>query len=82
MPIGTLSEPESDKVPINGSDKQVIIWEYLAKHDFVTSAELAELLGISQRSVLKILKKLMDNGSVLKTGSNRDAKYSLYRESK
>jgi len=52
----------------------------MAKHDFVTSAELAELLGISQRSVLKILKKLMDNGTVLKTGSNRDAKYSLYRE--
>jgi len=78
--IGTLSELDSDKVPINGSDKQVIIWEYLAKHDFVTSAELAELFGISQRSVLKILKKLMDNGSVLKTGSNRDAKYSLYRE--
>jgi Mn-dependent DtxR family transcriptional regulator len=46
-------------------------------HDCVKTAELAELLGVSQRSVLNILKKLTDKGLVVRLGTNRDAKYSL-----
>ena len=77
LAIGTLSDPSSDKVPINGSDRHQLILEYMSKRDYVTTAELAEPLGISQRSVLKILKKLMDNGLVVRSGSNRDARYLL-----
>ena len=80
LAIGTLSEPDSDRVPINSSDKLETILKYMEKHDFVTSAELAELLSVSQRSVLKIIKKLMDKGVVIKSGINRDAKYSLNHE--
>ena len=77
LAIGTLSELSSDKVPINGSDKTEIIVEHMAKHNFSTTAELSKLLGISQRSVLKILKKLIEDTLVVKSGGNRDAKYSL-----
>ena len=78
LAIGTLSEHGSDKVPINGFNKEQAIIEYMAEHDYVTTAELAELLGVSQRSVLKLFKKLEDKGfKAVKSGGNRDAKYKL-----
>ena len=75
--IGTQSELSSDKVPINSSDKQNKVLEYMAKHDFVTTAELAELLQMSQRGMLKILHKLEAGGLIAKTGKNRGTKYIL-----
>jgi Mn-dependent DtxR family transcriptional regulator len=50
----------------------------MAEHDYVTTAELAELLGVSQRSVLKLFKKLENKGfKAVKSGGNRDARYKL-----
>jgi DNA-binding MarR family transcriptional regulator len=78
LAIGTLSELGSDKVPINGFNKEQAIIDYMAERDYVTTAELAELLSVSQRSVLKLFKKLEDKGfKVVKSGGNRDAKYKL-----
>jgi len=51
--------------------------EYMLNHEFVTTAELAKLLGMTQRAVLDILKKLIADGSVFKSGSNRNAKHKL-----
>jgi ATP-dependent DNA helicase RecG len=80
LAIGTLSEPSSDKVPINGSDKEQIMISFMTERDFVTTAELAELLGVSQRTVLKMFKKLEENGyKAVKSGGNRDAKYKLQK---
>ena len=76
--IGTLSEPSSDKVPINGSDKEQEIIDFMAERDYVTTAELAGFLGISQRSVLKLFKKLENKGfKAVKSGGNKNAKYKL-----
>lgn len=77
LAIGTLSDPDSDKVPINGSDKHHLILEYMVDRDFVTTAELSVLLNVSQRSILKILEKLIADKLVVKSGGNRDAKYAL-----
>jgi len=78
LAIGTLSEPSSDKVPINGSDKEQTMVGFMTERDFVTTAELAELLGVSQRTVLKMFKKLEEKGfKAVKSGGNRDAKYKL-----
>ena len=51
--------------------------EYISEHEFVTTAELAKLLGISQRASLDILKKLIADELVVKSGGNRNAKYAL-----
>jgi len=78
LAIGTLSESSSDKVPINGFNKEQAIIDYMAERDYVTTAELAELLSVSQRSVLKLFKKLEDKSfKAIKSGGNRDAKYKL-----
>ena len=77
LAIGSLSEAASDKLPINTSDKQKVVLEYMAKHDYVTTATLAELLSISQRATLDIMKKLESSGFVEKFGKRRDAKYAL-----
>ena len=77
LAIGSLSEDASDKLPINTSDKQKTILEYMTKHDYVTTSMLAELLGITQRAALDIVKKLEANGLVVRSGKNRNAKYAL-----
>jgi len=78
LAIGTLSEPSSDKVPINGFNKEQTIIDYMAERDYVTTAELAKLLDVSQRSVLKLFMKLEDKGfKAFKSGGNRNAKYKL-----
>jgi predicted HTH transcriptional regulator len=77
LAIGNLSETISDKFPINGSDKLQIMLEYMANHDFVTTAELAELIDMSQRSVLNMLKEPIEKGVVVRSGGRRDAKYAL-----
>jgi len=75
--IGSLSEVASDKLPISGSDKRHQVLEYMTEHEYVTTSELAKLLGITQRAALDILKKLIDDKLVAKSGGNRNAKYAL-----
>ena len=80
--IGSLSEVASDKLPINGSDKCHVVTDYMSEHDFVTTAELAKLLGITQRAALDILKKLIADELVVKSGGKRNAKYALRNDPK
>jgi len=49
----------------------------MTNRDYVTTAELATLLGATQRNILYLLKNLVDCGIVAKSGSNRYTKYSL-----
>ena len=49
----------------------------MARHDNVTTAQLADYLGLSQRTVRNILKELMENGFVDRVDSCRHAKYIL-----
>ncbi|MDR2600432.1 MAG: putative DNA binding domain-containing protein [Oscillospiraceae bacterium] len=75
--IGSLSEPTSDKLPINTSDKHQIVLDYMEKHNYVTTAMLAKLLNITQRASLDIVKKLEGKNLIVRSGTNRDAKYRL-----
>jgi len=77
LAIGSLSEVCSDRLPINASDKQKFILEYMANHDYITTSMIAELFGITQRAALDIIKKLETSGLVAKSGKNRNAKYAL-----
>jgi len=80
LAIGSLSEDASDKLPIKTSDKHRAVLSYMEKHDYVTTAMLAQLLDISQRAALDIVKKLENKDLVVRSGSKRDAKYALKNE--
>ena len=53
------------------------IIEYLASHESVTGKELREHLGISRQALSIHLRALSARGEVFKTGSTRNARYSL-----
>ena len=64
-------------MPIENTDRKQRVADYMANHDNVTTAQLADYLGLSQRTVRNILKELVENGLVDRVDSYRHAKYAL-----
>lgn len=75
--LGNQSEIVSDRLPIEISDREQMVLKYMESHDSVTTAELAKLIEMSQRSVLSIVQKLIADGYIEKDGNNRHSTYSL-----
>ena len=69
LSIGNQSATVADRMPIENADRNQLIMDYLKNHDNVTTAELADYLGLSQRTVRNILKELVENGLVDKVSS-------------
>lgn len=53
------------------------ILEYIKMNGDITRADAEELLGISASTTLRILKKMVEDGILLKQGKARNAKYIL-----
>lgn len=51
------------------------ILEYLDRHGSATSTELADHLGLTRQAVHLHLRRLVDSGDIVKTGSTRAARY-------
>jgi ATP-dependent DNA helicase RecG len=77
LAIGNQSATVADKMPIENTDRKQRVLDYMSNHDNVTTAQLADYLGLSQRTVRNTLKELMENGSVDRLDSYRHAKYAL-----
>ena len=77
LAIGNQSATIADKMPIENTDRKQRVLDYMANHDNVTTAELADYLGLSQRTVRNILKELVENGFVDRVDNYRHAKYAL-----
>ena len=77
LAIGGQSATVADRMPIENADRKQRVVDYMANHDNVTTAELADYLGLSQRTVRNILTELMENGFVDRVDSFRHAKYAL-----
>ena len=75
--IGNQSATIADRLPIENADRKQRVVDYMANHDNVTTAQLADYLGLSQRTVRNILKELMETGFVDRVDSYRHAKYIL-----
>ncbi|MCL2078954.1 MAG: putative DNA binding domain-containing protein [Oscillospiraceae bacterium] len=75
--IGGQSATIADRLPIENADRTQRVVDYMANHDNVTTAQLADYLGLSQRTVRNILKELLENGLVDRMGNYRHAKYIL-----
>ncbi len=50
---------------------------YLTDHVSAKSTDLAELLGVKSTRVKQILKEMLDEGTIVADGSNRNRTYRL-----
>jgi len=77
LAIGNQSAMIADKMPIENAGRKQRVLEYMANHESITTNQLADYLGLSQRTVRNVLKELTDDGLVDKLDSYRHAKYAL-----
>jgi len=77
LAIGNQSATIADKMPIENADRKQRILDYMANHENVTTNQLANYLGLSQRTIRNVLKELINDGLVDKLDSYRHAKYVL-----
>jgi predicted HTH transcriptional regulator len=80
LAIGNQSATIADKMPIENADRQQCILNYMTNHETVTTKQLADLLGLSQRTVRNIMKELVGDGLVDTIDTYRHAKYALKKE--
>ncbi len=82
----TLKKSDDKKVTIKSDDKKVTIkaaWQkneiidYLTDHVSAKSTDFAELLGVKSTRVKQILKEMLDEGTIVADGSNRNRTYRL-----
>lgn len=52
-----------------------MILKYLSENEFITRKEAETLLGISQASAARILRKMVDSGELYKIGSGKNLRY-------
>ena len=77
LAIGNQSATVADRMPIENTDRKQRVLDYMASHDNVTTAQLADYLELSQRTVRNIFKELVENGLVDRVHSYRHARYTL-----
>ena len=53
------------------------IIDYLTDHISAKSTDFAELLGVKSTRVKQILKEMLDEGTIVADGSNRNRTYRL-----
>ncbi len=57
--------------------QQILIYNMLTEKESITSADVEKLLGVKQRRARTILKDMVSNGTIIKTGAARSTKYKL-----
>ena len=67
----------ADKVPIKNKSHEKKILEYLKEFEKLTTREAQGLVGLSERGTRKIISKMVDEGSIVPEGANRNRKYKL-----
>ena len=78
----TLSEPITLNKQLEEKieklqDRKGEILEYIKMNGEITREDAEELLGISASTTLRILKKMVEDGILLKQGKARNTKYIL-----
>lgn len=53
------------------SEQQVLIYKLIMERESITSAEAEKLLGVKRRRARAILKKMVENGIIIKTGASQ-----------
>lgn len=69
----TADKPDCGKLA--GNDRRIC--EYLSEHGTSSTAEVSQALGIPQRTVRDVMRRLVEKDIVVATGANRNRRYSL-----
>lgn len=70
-------ETADKKSPIKTADKINSVIEYLSNNNMATTSEIAELIKVSPRRAREILKIMLNDGSIIAEGGNRNRTYKL-----
>ena len=63
-------EPQGDRV-VSGADRKRSIQPTMKTDPFDTADEVAELLGVSRRTVLREIARLREEGRITRVGSDK-----------
>lgn len=79
MPINAEKMPtNTDKAPSNNlTQKQKIVFEFIAENGQITSRQAETLLGVKQRRARTILGEMVDQGLLERQGSYKSTIYML-----
>jgi Fic family protein len=65
------------KVPVKVSVNQQKILEAIQENPFVTQEELAQIIGLSRKSIIQNMKKLQDNGLLKRVGADKNGHWEV-----
>lgn len=84
MPINAEKMPtNTDKAPSNNlTQKQKIVFEFIAENGQITSRQAETLFGVKQRRARTILGEMVDQGLLERQGSYKSTIYMLKKEGK
>lgn len=66
---------ESERIEPFLSEKQLKVWQYFGEHEYVTSKDIRENLGIKEATALQILNKLLEMKKIERLGMGRGVRY-------
>lgn len=66
---------DSERIELFLSEKQLKVWQYFQGHEFVTSKDIRENLGIKEATVLQIFNKLLFMKKIERLGMGRGVRY-------
>lgn len=72
-----LSEAESEAENINLSELEKKLCELLQKNSKITQSEIQKQLDLSRSKVQRTMKKLVNEGVIVNTGSHRSAYWKI-----
>lgn len=69
---------------INDNEKKVTvnqqkIIEVIKENPFITQEELAQIIGLSRKSIIQNMKKLQDNGLLKRVGADKNGHWEIVK---
>ena len=65
------------KVSVKVTVNQQKIIEVIKENPFVTQEELAQIIGLSRKSIIQNMKKLQDNGLLKRVGADKNGHWEI-----
>jgi len=65
------------KVPVKVTENQKRILQLIGKNNIITTLELSEKVGISQRKIKENLRKLKESGQIIRIGNEKTGHWEL-----
>lgn len=67
------------KVSVKVTVNQQKIIEVIKENPFITQEELAQIIGLSRKSIIQNMKKLQDNGLLKRVGADKNGHWEIVK---